>query len=241
MKDLRTLKIVALIFVILPLTNHLEAQNLGIGTNKPRVKLHIVNGVEGVMGFPYETLVVEKSDDSKLGIYSTSSNPVNLKASSIALGYTNYLDINGNYPSYEMQYGVWDNAGFILRFNALSRSINGTYIPTKSYSNVLAMDAKGQVGINLTQGQAIAPISPTANLHVNGSVRFQNLPPATSGGNYLVVDASGNVKISANSTANRTVSSVGSANTAEEVELLKDEINKLLQRITMLEQKINKK
>lgn len=224
-----------LLFVI-----NLKAQNIGFGTNNPRAKVHIVNGHEGTMNFPYETLVVEKSEDSKLGIYSTSANPVNFNASSIALGYTNYLDSNGNYPSYEMQYGVWANTGLILRFNALSRGANGNYIPNKSYTNVLCLDSKGQVGINLTQGLPVAPVKPTANLHVKGTVRFENLPPALTGGNYLVVDAGGNIKVSANSTPNRQLIPTGSLNIGHEIELLKQQINTMKEKVLMLEKEVNK-
>ncbi|WP_394767237.1 hypothetical protein [Ferruginibacter sp.] len=188
-------KIIKNCVTILLLSLNLKAQNIGIGTNNPRANVHIVTGTEGIMEFPYESLVVEKSDDSKLGVYSTSSNPVNYKASSIALGYTNYKDNYGNFPSFETQYGVWNNPGFILRFNALNINTSGQYVPLNSYGNILIMDTKGHVGINLTQGQAVAPIEPTANLHVNGTVKFQNLPYASSGGNYLVVE-NGKLKIS---------------------------------------------
>lgn len=241
MQSRKNFGIITLSLLFLFCISDINAQNLGIGTTNPRVKLHLVSGVnEGTMGFPYETLVVEKNEDSKLGIYSTAPNPVNYMASSIALGYTNYLDANGNYPSYEMQYGIWTNTGFILRFNALSRNANGVYIVNKSYSNILCLDTKGNVGINLTQGQAIAPISPTANLHVNGTVRFQNLSTATTGGNYLVVDASGNVKVSANSTANRQITSSVSTNVDTEIALLKQEIDILKEKILMLEETIKK-
>lgn len=235
------LKIAVLSLLFLSVKDNIIAQHLGIGTKNPRAKLHLVNGLEGTMGFPYETLVVEKSDDSKLGIYSTSPNPVNLKASSIALGFTNYLDINSNYSSYEMQYGIWDNVGFILRFNALSRNESGGYVPSKSYSNVLSLDTKGHVGVNLTQGQTVAPIAPSANLHVNGTVRFQNLPAATTGGSYLVVDANGNVKVSSGTIAYRPGSTTTSSSSpAEEIELLKVEVSELMKRILQLEQQIKK-
>ncbi len=237
----RYLLISTLSLILLVFNDQVKAQNLGIGTVNPRVKLHLVNGLEGTMGFPYETLVLEKSQDSKLGIYSTAPNPINLNASSIALGYTNYVDVNGNYPSYEMQFGEWTNAGFILRFNALSRAANGTYIVNKSYSNILCLDTKGNVGINLTQGLAIAPVSPTANLHVKGTVRFENLPSAITGGRYLVVDANGNVKVSASSIANRSSTTTLSTYAVDEIELLKEEIKILKEKILLLEIAVNTK
>lgn len=214
----------------------LTAQNIGFGTNNPRALVHILNGGEGVMNFPYETLVVEKSEDSKLGIYSTSTNPVNYKASSITLGYTNYLDENGHYPSYEMQYGIWANSGFILRFNALARNAAGNYLANSTYSNVLCLDTKGHVGINLTTGLPVAPESPTANLHVNGTVRFQNLPPAVKGGNFLLVDVKGNVSVSSNYTPGRIGTPNNSTNNSDEIILLKQEIENLKTRLSELEQ-----
>jgi hypothetical protein len=220
---------------------HAAAQNIGLGTSNPRAKVHIVDGAEGTMNFPYETLVVEKSEDAKLGIYSTSPNPVNYKASAIALGYTNYLDSNGNYPSFEMQYGQWSSSGFMLRFNSLRRSVSGNYLVNDSYSNVLCIGTRGNIGINLTNGLPIAPVVPTANLHVNGTVRFQNLPAAVNGGRFLVVDAQGNISVSANSTPNRPVAATNQAILSEEALILRSEIETLKARILQLEQLIEKK
>lgn len=217
-----------------------NAQNIGIGTTNPRVPVHVVSGAEGNMGFPYETVVVEKSEDSKLGIYSTSPNPTNFKAASVALGFTNYTDAQGNYPGYEMQFGEWSNAGFILRFNALSRNASGNYLVNQTYSNILCLDRTGRVGINLTQGQPVAPLRPSANLHVNGSVRFQNLPQATAGGNYLLIDTNGNLVVSSDFSAIRPVSNPGVEINAEDIRVLKEEITLLKQKVASLERIINR-
>lgn len=220
-------------------TTYAQTNRFGLGTTDPKTYLHIVDGLTGNMAFPYEAAVIEKTEDSKLGIYSTSPNPVDYKTSAVALGFTNYTDANGNYSGYEMQYGIWTNPGYILRFNALSRNAAGLYVPGSSYSNILVLDREGHVGVNLTTGQTVAPRKPSANLHVNGTVRFENLPSATTGGNYLVVDQSGNVRVSSGTTANRPASTTGTAS-ASEVNSLKNEIRILNQRIVALEKKISK-
>lgn len=62
-------------------------------------------------------------------------------------------------------------------------------------------------------------MQPTANLHVNGTVRFQGLP--SGGGNYLVVDANGNVFKSSNSISNIAASN---DNKSEELTELENEV-----------------
>lgn len=239
MKHLPLTQFVAFLFSFLFISTGVTAQNIGMGTSNPRVPLHLVSGLEGTMDFPYETLVVEKSEDSKLGIYSTSPNPTNYRASAVALGYTNYRDNIGYYPSYEMQFGEWSNAGFILRFNALSRNAAGEYMPYQTYSNILCLDRTGHVGINLTEGQPVAPLRPTANLHVKGTVRFQNLPAATSGGNYLLIDANGNLVVSSDFSSIRSNGTSQQENNTDNIRLLQEEISLLKEKVALLENKIN--
>lgn len=74
----------------------------------------------------------------------------------------------------------------------------------------------GFVGINT--------IAPTSRLHVNGTVRFENLPSGT--GNVLVIDASGNVRRGA--TSARTSDAAADNN---EVAALKTEVSALKQAL----------
>ncbi len=94
---------------------------------------------------------------------------------------------------------------------------------------MMVMDNSGHVGINLFNGLPVP--QPTANLDVNGTVRFQGLP--TGGGNYLVVDGNGNVFQSSNAintspgVNQTTVDDINSLR--NEVADLKDQVNQLLQ------------
>lgn len=215
------------------------SQNVGIGTTTPSVKFHVVNGTAGPMGHPYETAVIESINDHKFGVYCSNPNPINIAAASIALGYTGITDVNSNYLGFEMQYGQW-TAGKFLRFNALVRNAAGTVVTggaTPSYQNVLVLDNNGRVGINLTNG-VNAPVSPTANLHVNGTIRFENL--MTSPGFYLVVDANGNVFKSAAMSMNTPVSNNNSSNSIE-IEELKSEVAILKAQVGQLLTVINQK
>ncbi len=167
--------------------------NVGIGIKKPSAVLHVSDGIGGTMKHPYEAVVAEKLGDTKLGIYSTSIDPVNTAAgAALTLGYTNYTGANGNYPGYEMQYAIWPNVGSFLRFNSIQRNANGEVIyGTGTYQNIVVLDNSGRMGINLTHGSDVEPLQPSANLHIYGTVRFQNLP--SGNGDCLVIDANGNV------------------------------------------------
>jgi len=81
----------------------------------------------------------------------------------------------------------------------------------------------GNVGINTS--------APTARFHVNGSVRFQNLP--TNSGTPLVVDANGNVFRS-------NTSGFASQSSNQETELLKKEVDELKKEISDLKNLFSK-
>ncbi len=209
------------------------SQNVGIGITNPAVRFHVVNGTTGPMLHPYETAIIESDNDNKFGIYSTLANPAN-GGSSVILGYSNFKMQNNLYPNYEMQQGQFTSGinTFYMRFNAVPRNDLGNI--TSIYQNVMVMDNSGHVGINLFNGLPVP--QPTANLHVNGTVRFQGL--ATGGGNYLVVDGSGNVFQSSNAINN---SPVANQAMTDELNYLKDEVANLKNKVDQLMQMLKQK
>lgn len=199
-----------------------ENGNIGVGIINPKTFFHIVRGnTTGAIAFPYETFVVERNSDLKLGIYN-SGQPATGGAS-IAFGYSNYLK-DGLYPGYDIQYGIDRSNRSFLRFNGLNRTTQGLVV--NANENHLVIDSVGRIGIHLgpVNGQ---PNLPTAYLHVRDSVRFQDLPRGT--GDYLVIDNLGYVK--RNSSAFQSTSSVDSKGLENKIEILKDEIAMLKAQI----------
>lgn len=225
---MKVIYLLAASFCILFFSVTCFSQNVGIGITNPSVKFHVVNGSSGPMGHPYETAIIESNDDHKFGIYTTSTNTQS-DGSSLVLGYSNFKTAGSFYPGYEIQNGMYpDQNSYYLRFNALQRDNAGNNT-VGTYTNVLVMDNNGRVGINLARVNP--PPQPTANLHVNGTVRFQGL--ATGGGNYLVVDANGNVFQSSNAINN---SPARDQATLDELNYLKNEVADLKSQVDQLMQ-----
>ncbi len=207
---------------------------VGIGISNPSVKLQVVNGGAGLMGHPYEAAVIESNTDHKFGIYTNVINPLS-GGSAVILGYSTYKLRNSFYPGYEMQHGIFadDLNSHFLRFNALESTDAGGVAPG-SYRNVMVMDNTGKVGINLGNLEPVP--HPSANLHVNGTVRFANLPAGN--GAVLVTDAEGNIYRS-------TLVSGRPANTdnvlTDDVTALKKEVANLRSQVDQLLQLVNQK
>lgn len=211
---------------------------VGIGTSNPRVKFHVKGDTtSGSMGYPYESEVVESSIDHKFGIYNTtrSGNITTAGGAALAFGYTNFKNSAGFFPGYEIQYGPFSDSLFFLRFNALDRNTAG--IVAAAYQNILLLDSKGRAGINLSTGN---PVAPSANLHVNGTVRFQNLPVGT--GCPVVIDASGNIfSTSCSTDSGGTGGIVGPSaiNLQNRIVALESQINELKTLITAMTGTLN--
>ena len=215
----------------LPRMTVLSGGNVGVGLVAPKVQFHVTDAAgSGALPFPYETAVVERNGDLKLGVYSSSATAAG--GAAIALGYSNFVDANGLYPGFEMQFG-YANAQSFLRFNSLFRNANGTVSATSS-ANQIVMDNNSRLGIGLGPANSGTPNLPTANLDVNGTVRFRNLP--TSGGSYLVVDVNGNVRKSANSALNRPIVNI---DYSQQIKELKSEINILKEKLNLIMQEVN--
>jgi len=91
--------------------------------------------------------------------------------------------------------------------------------PSNNGTERVRISADGNLGINTT--------APTARLHANGTVRFQNLPSGS--GDALVIDASGNVY-------RGSVSGGGGADTA--LAALQQEVSDLKAVIAVMQQQI---
>ncbi|MCX6316585.1 MAG: T9SS type A sorting domain-containing protein [Bacteroidetes bacterium] len=195
---------------------------VGIGVPNPQVRLHVSDNPGGMTGFPYETAVIERGGDTKLGVYCSNPNPVGATGggASVALGYTNYLNNNNRYQGYEMQLGAISNSSYFLRFNSIERTNTG--LVTTSLSNVMVMDNNGNVGINLGPATG-TPNMPAARLHTVGQVRHQGLPAGA--GNIIVIDANGDLRISS-ATSGRE-SSVDLQSLKKEIAALRKEIETL--------------
>jgi hypothetical protein len=122
--------------------------DVGIGTSAPAAKLHVVQGVGGTMGFPYESGVVEKNGDHKFGIY-TSQPTFTGVGSSITLGDSRATNANHRFPGFEIQ-NVNGSvpASSYLRFNYLERDATG--LVQAPNADIVRILGNGNVGIGAT-------------------------------------------------------------------------------------------
>ncbi|HVI43359.1 MAG TPA: hypothetical protein VM802_00750 [Chitinophaga sp.] len=179
---------------------------VGIGTNNPVKPLHIAN-TAGNADF---NLCVSGSGPSVL-FSATHTFPITMYGK-IALATAT------------AQYTNTSTAGdFVLCSCTLNKSL--LFLTTDNPNNAgierMRIAGNGNLGIGT--------ITPSARLHNNGSVRFENLP--TGIGNVLVIDANGNVFRSAQ------LARVVSTDTDKDAELreLKEKVTKLEQEIQNLQ------
>lgn len=213
-------------------TNNLQRMTIlgnngfvGIGVPNPQVNFHVSNSL-GVMPYLFETAVIERGNDAKLGVYCSNANPVGgTQGAALALGFTNYTNAQGLFPGFEMQYLINNNTTSALRFNAIQRDNTGNV--TQATTNALVINDNGDVGINLGPANFGFPTLPTADFHTLGTVRHQNLPLGT--GNVVVIDANGNL-FRSNQTA-RISSSDEIIKLQEEITALKKEIQAIKQSL----------
>lgn len=103
-----------------------------------------------------------------------------------------------------------------------------------SYQYILVLNDAGRAGINLSNGSGMF-VAPSANLHVNGSVRLQNLPYGN--GCPLVVDSSGNIyrtDCSGQAAALQSTSSKSISELENKINALESKIQNLLTEIESL-------
>lgn len=104
-----------------------QGKYLGIGTYNPSTLLDVIKGGIDEMPRKYEIANFVKNGEIKVGIYN-SGTYASGTGSAITLGNTKNLNVNGNYPAFEIQNindsASWDNS--VLRYNYFERDISGT-------------------------------------------------------------------------------------------------------------------
>lgn len=154
-------------------TNLVDSQILDDG-----VYVRIGNG-GGSMGFPYETLILEKNGDVKFGVY-TSVNTFGAGGSSIVLGATGTLDENNFFPGFEFQFSpayiADDN---FIRYNFIERNALGNV--TASNQNIFNIYADGRASFQ-------ALVNGGTSMVVADSAGFISTQPIPSGGGGTVTN-----------------------------------------------------
>ncbi|MBI3501334.1 MAG: tail fiber domain-containing protein [Bacteroidetes bacterium] len=134
--------------------------NVGVGTSSPQNKFDVVRGAAGVMGkATYESASIERNGDTKMGIYSSTSNTGD--GASLTFGFTNLNETSGLYPGFEMQELYSSNPSQnIMRFNSISRTSGGSVVSANP--NILNILGNGNIGIGTS--------NPSERLHVVGNI-----------------------------------------------------------------------
>lgn len=193
--------------------------NVGINNATPHYKLSIsgnTDGSETYDGRRYIDLVNKStaytsavsiqfqagSNDSLFGAVAYTANTYTYQPNSTSILH---LFANGN----GVQVSSISKTGTIR----LATNVNPQNVPIER----MRVTANGNVGIN-TQ-------APTAKLHTNGTVRFENLPVGS--GTSLVIDADGNVYRSTASPSETVSDSNDVQKLREEVAMLKGELEAL--------------
>ncbi|MBL7728780.1 MAG: hypothetical protein JNM68_13880, partial [Dinghuibacter sp.] len=139
------------------------------------------------------------------GAWSTfvagTANTINFAEKSIVLGWNNTANTHNQYligvsNSATNEYGF--AIGIDLRSNADKAFVIGTgtsgakLTNNQTHSLLIGFTGSNSMFIN-SSGVGINNVSPTARLHVSGTVRLDGLPQGTSD-SALVIDAAGNVR-----------------------------------------------
>jgi hypothetical protein len=169
---------------------------IGIGTSTPTTRLHIYKNT------PDETVAVSGVSPSVRLWGPTAANSITGPGGVIGLATTN-SDYNKNSVIGDLV--ITNN-----RTNAIIFATDYNSNQTTGLDERMRINGVGNIGMGT--------ISPTARLHVNGTVRLENLP--SGGGNYLVVDALGNVRRSTQSATSRVAPS------QTEIQSLQSELEK---------------
>ena len=176
--------------------------SVGIGTSNPVRLLHIANNGY----YPDANLALTGSGPSILFSATHTLPPSNWAKIGLATA-------SGHYSP------TAKSGDFIIQ--SITPGGNILFTTGPNTTEVLRITSNGYVGINTT--------APTASLHNNGSVRFQNLPSGT--GNVLVIGNDGNVYASSQTVATTTTSEITALQ--QKVEKLENTLQQLQQLLTI--------
>jgi len=181
--------------------------SVGIGTANPLRQLHIVNRTGNV--------------DYNLGLTGPAASI--LFTSDTILPLSNWAKIG--LATAAGHFSPTSQSGdFVIQ--SLTEGGNILFTTTPNTTEAFRVANNGYIGIGTT--------SPTAKLHNNGTVRFENLPSGT--GNALVIDNDGNVYVS-NQTARIATQEAAGAESAK-ITALEEKIGKLEQALQSLQQQL---
>lgn len=218
-------KLLFLLIIIL-YVSAVKSQNVGISSTvfTPQSLLHLYNPSDGNMlqisnttaansgfqvymsGSDYSLINRETGflsfstdDTERMRILSGGNVGINVQAPATTFhvrltGATDFVTIDRAVSGYGP---IMDWYGYGQTHRLRLEYINGMIynFQTDDANRHIAFNPSGYFGINT------GIVSPTANLHVNGTVRFENLGAGTTESSALLIDASGNI-------VNRTLTAV---------------------------------
>jgi hypothetical protein len=168
-------------------------KRLGIGTTAPKVRLHIGNA-GGLMGFPFEEAIVEKTGDTKFGVYTSTGGFSPAIGVGITLGYTGVTANSTYYPGFEFQHkGDAVDADNYVRYNFIQRDLSGNVVGGSQ--NLLNIYASGRITLNPVVAGTFTPPVPQFLVGLNTSIHVVDIESVLStrisslggGGTQMVV------------------------------------------------------
>lgn len=167
-------------------------------------------------------------------------------------GEDNNIIVSGNSPSvYFMQTETYPPYPYNIPISKVGLATrSGAYVETAQAGDMIALAASPNASVIIGTGVSasnngiermringqgyvgITTITPTANLHVKGTVRFENLPAGS--GDALVIDAYGNVR------RGSSTGTTGGTSSAQ-IDSLKQEIAMLKQAIVDIQNQLASK
>ncbi|HBV15906.1 Por secretion system C-terminal sorting domain-containing protein [Chryseobacterium carnipullorum] len=177
-------------------------------SNVAKVKGSIVNGISNILGAQASSSLVsgwenDLSNGGGANIIGGQANVVlNNAGKSVALGWKNTIRNSNQFALgvgidlkdvYSGGFGI-DLAATGNRSFVIGSGTGGAKLTNNIPLSIMFGLSPTSTMLIKDKSVGILTLSPTANFHTVGTVRFENLPSGS--GNALVVDASGNVMVS---------------------------------------------